>query len=353
MAIDILKASYDNPGAKPVLETIEVSAKRGADIVRQVLSFARGVEGQRIEIQTKHLFHELERIVRDTFPKDIQLRFLIPKDIWTIVGDPTQVHQILLNLCVNARDAMPNGGSLTIGVENCVLDEQFVETTPKAKPGRYIKISVGDTGTGIPPAIINRIFEPFFTTKETSKGTGLGLSTVLAIIRSHEGIVNVASEAENGTTFTVYLPAVAGAGAASKEQREQTGLPKGNGETVLVIDDEASIRDITQRTLQSFGYRVVTAKNGAEGGAVYAERWAEIDVVITDMMMPQMDGANVIRLLQRINPAVKIIASSGLVAVNAGNVSQYAGVRHYLAKPYTAATLLRTVSEISKEAKSP
>ena len=218
MSIDILKESADDPEAKKILETIEVSAKRGADIVRQVLSFARGMEGERIEIQPKHLLRDLEKIIKDTFPKDIRLQFTIPNDTWTILGDPTQVHQILLNLCVNARDAMPNGGNLTIAVENCELDEQYVAMNIQAKPGRYVLFSVTDTGTGMPPELIEKIFEPFFTTKELNKGTGLGLSTVMAIVKSHEGIINVYSEPGNGTTFKVYFPAIEICSEAAKTQ---------------------------------------------------------------------------------------------------------------------------------------
>ena len=207
LSIDVLKTISDNPQAKKILDTIEVSAKRGADIVRQVLSFARGLEGQRIEVQPKHLLKDLENIIKDTFPKDIRLQFSVPKETWTILGDPTQVHQILLNLCVNARDAMPNGGSLTVGVENCVLDEQYAAMNIEAKAGRYVDISVTDSGTGIPREHLDKIFEPFFTTKELNKGTGLGLSTVMAIVKSHGGFVNVYSELGKGTTFKVYLPA--------------------------------------------------------------------------------------------------------------------------------------------------
>ena len=179
MSIDLLKARSEDPQASKILETIEVSAKRGADIVRQVLSFARGLEGQRVEVQLNHLLKDLHNIIKDTFPKDIQLQFSIPNDTWTILGDPTQVHQIVLNLCVNSRDAMPYGGTLLIGVENCVLDAQYVAMNVPARPGRFVKISVTDSGTGMPPSIRDKIFEPFFTTKEVSKGTGLGLSTVI------------------------------------------------------------------------------------------------------------------------------------------------------------------------------
>jgi PAS domain S-box-containing protein len=343
MSIDILKATTQDPEARENLETIGISAKRGADIVRQVLSFARGLEGQRIEVQLKHLAKDLEIMVRDTFPKDIRSQFSVPDDLWMIRGDPTQVYQILLNLCVNARDAMPNGGQLTIGVENAELDEAFVAMNPRAKPGRYVKISVTDEGTGIPPDVIGKIFEPFFTTKELNQGTGLGLSTVLAIVKGHDGIVTVSSEPGQGATFRVYLPAL---GAASPELRKpggQPNLPRGKGETILVIDDEASLLTITSKTLQAFGYRVLTARNGAEGVALYAERQEEIAMVLTDMMMPGIDGPSVVRLLTQANPAVKIVAASGLGAKGGESRLLAAGVKHFLTKPYPAAVLLKTI----------
>jgi len=349
MSIDILKSDSDSPETKQILETIGVSAKRGADIVRQVLTFARGMEGERIEVQPKHLLNDLENIIKDTFPKDIRLQFSIPNDTWTILGDPTQVHQILLNLCVNARDAMPNGGSLTVGVQNSVLDDQYVAMNIQAKPGRYVNITVTDSGTGMPPAIVDKIFEPFFTTKELNKGTGLGLSTVMAIVKSHEGVINVYSEPGKGTAFNVYLPAMELSTEARKEQSDQASLPRGNGEMILVVDDEASILTITGQTLQAFGYQVLTATDGAHAVAVYAKHEKEIAVVLTDMMMPVMDGPAMIHALVRMNPAVKVIAASGLNAN--GNVAKVsgAGVKHFLTKPYTAATLLKTMRAILDE----
>jgi PAS domain S-box-containing protein len=349
MSIDILKTLSDQPQAMTILETIEVSAKRGADIVRQVLSFARGLEGQRIEVQPKHLLKDLENIIKDTFPKDIRLQFSIPNNIWTILGDPTQVHQILLNLCVNARDAMPNGGDLTIGVENCVLDEQYAAMNIQAKPGRYVTISVTDSGTGMPSELLDKIFEPFFTTKALNKGTGLGLSTVMAIVKSHDGIVNVYSEPGKGTTFKVYLPALETSLEARKEQTEVASLPRGNGETILVIDDEASILTITSQTLQAFGYRVVTAMDGADALSVYVQHRNEIAVVLTDMMMPILDGPATIHALIRINPAVKIVAASGLNTNGGVAKASGAGIKHFLTKPYTAGTLLKTMRAILEE----
>jgi PAS domain S-box-containing protein len=350
MSIDVLKTISENSQAKTILETIEVSARRGADIVRQVLSFARGLEGERVEVQPRHLFKDLENIIKDTFPKDIQMRFSIPNDIWTMVGDPTQIHQVLLNLCVNARDAMPHGGNLTIAVENCLLDEHFAAMNVEAKPGRYVYISVSDTGTGIPPSLIDKIFEPFFTTKEMSKGTGLGLSTVMAIVKSHGGTINVYSESGRGTTFKVYLPAMETSDAARKDVAEEASLPRGHGETVLVIDDEASILVVTSQTLQAFGYHVLTAADGAAAVAVYAAHMNEIAVVLTDMAMPVMDGPATIHALVRINPNVKIVAASGLETNGgAAKVSGY-GVKHFLNKPYTAGTLLKTLRAILSEA---
>jgi len=350
MSIDILKTTSDSPETMKILETIEVSAKRGADIVGQVLSFARGLKGERIEVQPRHMFNDLKNIIKDTFPKDIQLQFSIPQDTWTILGDPTQVHQILLNLCLNARDAMPNGGSLTVSVENFVVDEQSSAMNPQAKPGRYINISVTDSGTGMPPEILDKIFEPFFTTKELHKGTGLGLSTVMAIVKSHDGIINVYSEPGKGTTFKVYLPAMEMSSEARKEQAEQVSLPRGNGETILVVDDEASILTITSQTLQAFGYRVLTATDGAAAVAVYSEHKNEIAVVLTDMAMPVMDGSATIHALRRINPGIKIIAASGLTSTGGLVKASVVGVKHFLTKPYTAGALLKTMRMVLDQA---
>jgi len=349
MSIDLLKSSSDSPQTKKILQTIEVSAKRGADIVRQVLSFARGLEGDRIEIQLNDLLKDLQAIITDTFPKDIRLHFTFPQDTWIILGDPTQLHQVLLNLCVNARDAMHNGGELTISIENSVLDEHYAAMNLQAKSGRYVKINVTDTGMGIPPKLIDKIFEPFFTTKELAKGTGLGLSTVMAIVKSHEGMINVYSEQGKGTTFSVYLPA---ADISSEARLVQTGrlkLPQGNGETVLVVDDEPSILTITSQTLEKFGYRVLTATDGADAVAIYLQHRDTIAVVLTDMMMPVMDGPALIHALTRIDPTIKIIAASGLNANGGKSNPSGTGVKHFLTKPYTAGTLCTTLRMILGE----
>jgi PAS domain S-box-containing protein len=345
MSIDILKTGTDPAQTKRTLETIEISARRGAEIVQQVLSFARGLEGARVEVQTKRILQDLESIIHDTFPKNIQLQFSLPPDTWAIWGDPTQIHQILLNLCVNARDAMPEGGKLSIDVENCVLDTQYAAMNLEAKAGHYVILSVTDTGTGVPAGLLEKIFEPFFTTKELSKGTGLGLSSVMAIVKSHEGIINVYSEPGKGTTFKVCLPAVDEISSHPDPKHLEETRPRGHGETVLVVDDESSILTITQQTLEAFGYRVLTAMDGADAVAVYAQHKNEIAVVLTDMMMPIMDGAAMIHALTRINPAIKIIATSGLNRQGGSRVLALP-LQHFLTKPYTAEALLKMLRQI-------
>ena len=346
MSIDLLKLRSGDPDAKQLLQIIKVSAQRGADLVRQVLSFARGVEGKRVEIQPRLILNDLHQIIKDTFPKDIRLQFIVPNETWTLSVDPTQIYQVLLNLCVNARDAMPNGGDLTVSMENRLLDEHYAAMNIHAKTGHYVKISVTDSGTGMPQGLIDKIFEPFFTTKELNKGTGLGLSTVMAIMKSHAGFINVYSEEGKGTVFNVYLPALDFLSTVAQEPVEEVRLPRGNGETVLLIDDEASILAITSQTLQSFGYLVLTATDGADAVAVYAQHRQEIALVVTDMMMPVMGGVPTIRALMRINPLVRIVAVSGLTSNDSTAKESGSGVKHFLTKPYTAETLLTTIRRI-------
>jgi two-component system cell cycle sensor histidine kinase/response regulator CckA len=348
LSIDVLKSMTPDAHQKSILETIEISARRGSDIVQQVLSFARGMEGQRIVIQPKYLLKDIEHIVNDTFPKDIRLELALPHETWSIVGDPTQVQQILLNLCVNARDAMPNGGTLMVKTENCLADEHYVAMNRQARLGSYVAISVTDVGVGIPPEIMDSIFEPFFTTKEVGKGTGLGLSSVKAIVKNHGGFINVYSEIGRGTTFKVYLPAQAAAGEAPVERNADDPLPRGAGETILVVDDETSILSITSETLQAFGYNVLTASNGAEAVALYAQKKDDISAILTDLSMPVMDGRATIYALLKINPKAKIIAMSGMDENESVAKASVAGIKHFISKPYTAATLLKTLRALQE-----
>lgn len=344
LSVNVLRKKLSDDHSLKIIELLDSSARRGAGMVKQVLTFARGVEGERGILQPKHLVRELESITSETFPKSIAVSAQVPKDLWTVNGDSTQIHQVLLNLCVNARDAMPQGGRLTLRGENVVLDDNAGNLHPNARPGPYVKLSVSDTGAGIPPEVMDRIFDPFFTTKELGKGTGLGLSTVLGIVQSHGGFLLVESEVNAGSTFSVYLPA-----AESAEGQHGTNMediPRANGECVLVIDDELTVREITKTTLETFGYRVLSASEGTEAVSVFGENAESIRIVVCDMMMPEMDGPATIRALKHLRPDIPVVAVTGLIDEQMTGLAQrYAGIV-VLLKPYSTEKLLMTLHEV-------
>jgi PAS domain S-box-containing protein len=326
-----------------LLEILEINARRGADLVKQVLSFARGVEGQRIHLQPRHLIVEVVKILKETFPKSIEVSVDIAPDLWMISGDSTQLHQVLMNLCVNARDAMSNGGTLLISGENIFIDENYARMNLDAKVGLYTVITVSDTGTGIPEDILDRIFEPFFTTKPLGQGTGLGLSTVLGIIKSHGGFINVQSQLGSGTSFKVYLPAVGGTETFTTEEVKPL---IGNEELILIVDDEISIQEVITTSLETHHYKVIIASDGIEAIAQYAKHATQISAVLMDLMLPSLDGLTAIRTLRQINPQVKIIATSGLASKGKLEELINAGVTKFLSKPYTVNELLLSLQEI-------
>ncbi|WP_315791521.1 hybrid sensor histidine kinase/response regulator [Fischerella sp. JS2] len=343
MTAQLLESQLHDERSQRLLPILISNAKRGANLVKQVLSFTRGMEGDRTLLQLKHIVREIQQVMRETFPKSIDVSATIPPNLWTIYGDATQLHQVLMNLCVNARDAMPNGGTLTISAENFLVDENYARMHLDAQVGAYVAITVSDTGVGIATEIIDRIFEPFYTTKEFGKGTGLGLSTVLGIVKSHGGFISVYSEVGKGSQFKVYLPAQQIPETLEEPEKE---LPIGNGELILVVDDEDSIRDITKTSLETHNYKAITASDGIEAIALYAEHRDEISVVLTDMLMPSMDGLTTIRTLKKINPNVKIIAVSGLASTEKVNAAAEIGVKAFLSKPYTAKQLLQTIGVV-------
>ena len=342
MSAELLQEKIPDFRSQQLLTQLKVSAKRGASLVKQVLSFGRGMEGKRTVLQLRHLMLEIQQIAKQTFPKSIEVYTDIAPDLWAVCGDATQLHQLLINLVVNARDAMPYGGSLRICAENLLIDQNYAQMHLDAQAGPYVAITVADTGTGMPPETLERIFEPFFTTKELGKGTGLGLSTVAAIIKSHGGFVNVYSQLGKGSQFKVYFPAAEG----NQTQQAELELPKGNEELILVVDDELAIREITKISLETYNYKVLTASDGIEATALYAQQKNNISVVLMDMMMPSMDGATTIRILQKMNQEIKIIAVSGLVSSDRVSVAMGTGVKAFLSKPYTAQELLETLHSV-------
>ena len=348
MAVQMLQLKVADESSQRMLEVLRISAERGGELVKQILSFARGVAGERIEIQPKHLLQEAVKILQETLPKSIRVQVQFDPDLPLVSGDATQLQQVLINLCVNARDAMPNGGTLSIEAKRVVIDDTYAEMLPDATSGHFLQILVTDTGTGIAPEHLNRIFDPFFTTKEVGKGTGLGLATVLSIIKSHEGFVSVYSELGRGTRFSFYLPALS-AETSSPATKPLPHLPPGNGELILVVDDEAAIRQIAQTMLENFNYRVMTANDGAEAIAKFAQHHDEIKVVLTDMVMPVMDGTLLIRAIQTISPQTKIIASSGFAESNKLEEAAAVGVKHFIAKPYSTQYLLEKLAQLLAE----
>jgi PAS domain S-box-containing protein len=343
MSAQLLQMKISDSRSQQLLKIMESNVKRGAALIKQVLSFGRGIEGDRMILQVGHLISEIEQIIQETFPKSIEFYPDIVSDLWSVSGDATQLHQVLMNLIINARDAMPDGGTLTISAENLFIDQNYARMNFEATVGSYIVITVADTGTGIPPKILERIFEPFFTTKELGKGTGLGLSTVIGIIKSHGGFVKVDSAVGKGSQFQVYLPAVE---STQTQQAENLELPTGHGELILVVDDEAPIREITRTVLETHNYKVLTACDGIEAIAFYAEHQDEISLVLTDMMMPDMDGLTTIRTLQKMNPDIEIIAVSGLASNRQVTEASGTSVKTFLSKPYTANELLKTLYEV-------
>jgi len=351
MASDLLRSSQLPKDLQPIVETIEACAKRGADIVKQVLTFARGIEGEKGPVQLRHLIRDMVRMATETFPRNIQIKTRIPNQLWPVRADATQLHQVLLNLSVNARDAMPNGGELIFSAENFPLPNPTQPHPSGLSPGDYVRLEVSDTGTGIPPEVVDRIFEPFFTTKEHGKGTGLGLSTVIGIIRSHGGSVHVESEQGIGSKFIVLLPALPSSTTETDKQARRP-LPGGHNELILIVDDERSFLSITQATLRSHGFRTIHAINGVDALSCFIQHQDEVAAVITDVMMPALDGIALVTQLRRLNPDVRCIAVSGLMdSKENSRVEQLKalGVHHFIAKPFNAETLLETLSELLDE----
>jgi two-component system cell cycle sensor histidine kinase/response regulator CckA len=346
MGCGFLRSESLNDESQQILSTMETSARRGADMLRQVLAFARGVEGKKTPVQLKALLREMEKIARDAFPKTIQVRTQVTPDLWPVLGYPTQLYQVIMNLCINSRDAMPKGGQLSLHAENVQLDGTASQLHREAAPGPYLRFTVSDTGEGMSPEIQEKIFQPFFTTKELRGGTGLGLSTSLDIVKNHGGFITVKSEVGQGSQFSVYLPALTTTGAQETDP-QLSRLPSGNGELILLVDDEVSICEITKAALENYGYRVLVANSGPEAVTIYAGKRNEIHLAITDTGMPFMDGHATSIALKKINPALKIIMASGSVLdKDAKETAPDPNVSAFAPKPYTVEKLLTIVHEV-------
>jgi PAS domain S-box-containing protein len=342
MGAPLLRETSSNAWDRDLLTDIEKSALRGTSLVRQILGFAQGMGGEPQTIQATYLMADIVDVLRRTFPKNIGIEQRVPKDIWPIKANPTQIHQVLLNLAVNARDAMPQGGQLRLRAENCELDEATVGAFQGARPGRWMVLQVEDTGTGIPADVLARMWEPFFTTKPADKGTGLGLSTVRGIVETHGGFITVQTAPGHGTTFRAYFPPAEGAPSV---EPSVPLAPRGDGELILVADDVASIRNLADTILSRHGYRVLSAVDGTDALTQFM-RIEKISLVITDLDMPNLAGSTLVEIVRRLNPAVKVIAMSGIAAAPAEVLRLEARPDAFLLKPFTAQEILSLAHEV-------
>ncbi len=344
MAVGLLRENIRDSDTLRLLEVVEKSAHHGAGLVRQVLAFARGAEGERAELQPGEVIRDVVSLLKETLPRAIALDMEIAGDLWLVVANTTQLSQVLMNLGVNARDAMPNGGRLRFDARNVTVTDSLAQSNPGARSGPHVLITVADTGSGIPAELINRIFDPFFTTKVAGKGTGLGLSTVMGIIKGHGGFLHVQSEPGCGTEFSLYFPAVV-TQAEMPVSVPRASLPRGHGEIILVIDDEPSVRDVVRSLLKIYGYSPMVADDGPSGLALYREHHRKIRVVITDMMMPGMQGPEVVRGLRALNADSRVVAMSGVISERT-EIPEEPGRLVFLPKPMTGAELLSALHRV-------
>jgi len=349
MGVTLLKRFGPNEASMRAIDNIERSVKRGSDLVKQVLLFARGGQTSREPVLVGDIVREVQSIITSTFPKDITLETAVATEVYPVTGDTTQLTQVLLNLCVNSRDAMPRGGQITISARNHLLSDTEAMLHGALAGGAYTVLEVTDAGQGMSKEIIDLIFDPFFTTKEVGSGTGLGLSTVQGIVSNHGGFVTVTSAPGEGSTFTVFLPARRPQAEVAALPAETSISPQGNGELILLVDDDASVLSITQQTLVEFGYQVVTAEDGAQAIGIFSRQHEEIALVLTDMAMPVIDGFALIAALNRIGRDVRVIATTGNPSALVMTKIAKSGVTQILIKPYTADHLLRTIATVLAE----
>jgi two-component system, cell cycle sensor histidine kinase and response regulator CckA len=342
-----LKQTSPRTEDRELLESIDSSAKRGAELVRQVLTFARGVEGSKIALNLQLVVQEIESIAAKTFPKNISFAYDLPPGLPLVSGDRTQLGQVLMNLCLNARDAMPSGGSIRVSGYARRVDEETAALYPGVQPGRFVVLEVVDDGTGMTADVVDRIFEPFFTTKETGRGTGLGLSTAMGIVRSHGGFMDVTSAPGKGSVFRIAIPAIDGDPSVGLEPVSPAPVARGSGQWVLLVDDEPAVLKATARVLELFGYRVLSSSEGAAALELFEAHASEVAAAVTDLMMPGMDGNELVRRLRLGRPGLPIVTVSGLRPESAVPVD---GKWVHLSKPFTPEQVAEAVGALLSRA---
>ena len=348
IVMELLRQDFPGKGER-YLEVINNGANRGIEIVKQLLTFARGTSGERVPIRPRQLLEEMEKLIRSTFPKNIALKIHAAPEPRPVLGDSTQLHQVLLNLCVNARDAMPDGGELVLTARDVEIDKTMAAMISEAVPGRYVLFQVKDTGVGIAPEVLERMFEPFFSTKGLGKGTGLGLSTVMGIVKSHGGFLRAFSTPGAGSTFECYFPIdeVRRAGN-SLSQSEAAPVFRAKGETILVVDDEPAICDVARAALKAMHFKVLTANSGADGLVLAAENQTQLRAVITDLHMSGMNGVAFVRELKKTLPQVGVIVITGRMGESEEKELEQLGMNARLNKPFTLEALIAALKTVFK-----
>jgi PAS domain S-box-containing protein len=347
MFLDLLRHRLPDAESREMLDAVEANLRRATELVRQILTFSSGVRAEQRAVDIPELISDVTNFIRPTFPKTIHLQVSVQENIYAVLGNPTQIEQVLLNFSVNARDAMPNGGRLRLEASNFRVDESFAKQHPQAKPGNYVRITVSDTGHGIPRSLRKKIFEPFFTTKGPEKGTGLGLATAVGIIRNHGGFLTLDTEEGCGSSFHAFLPAsvVPAEYRPASTPSAKDHQNAGHGETILLVDDESTVLKVMTRSLEKSGYRVIPAEDGEQGFALYSQHQRNVRLVITDMAMPGMDGPALIAALKKLNPSVKIICTSGFGSSSGKNSVDELGVHAILSKPCNSRIILQAIQD--------
>lgn len=345
MSQQLLRERIDDPGLVDLLQTIETSAQRAAGVLKQLLTFGRGTGERRVPVKPERAVAEICAVLRETFPKDVIVETVLEARDGVVLADPTQLQQILLNLCVNARDAMPAGGTLLIRLSAAEVTPELSRKYPGSTPGPYLVLSVKDTGTGIDPRDVEKIFDPFFTTKAIEQGTGLGLASTLGIVQSYEGFIQVESELGRGSEFIVWLREYRGHVAVDGDGSRVRG-PSGRGQLVLVVDDEPAVRNVLGASIERSGYRVLLAPDALSGLRLLDERLDEVAAVVLDLAMPRLDGVGLASQIRRRRSDLPIVVMTA--ALNEDKRASFAdlGVVEFLLKPFRTEALLKSLDRV-------
>ena len=339
----LMEKKADETSHRPLM-AIREAAQRGAELTRQLLTFSRKVQSKPRPLHLNQEIVQVEQFLQRTIPKMIQVELRLGGDLWTISADPVQIGQVLMNLAVNARDAMPEGGRLVIGTHNMTLNEEFCRGHIGSRPGRYVVLAISDTGQGMGKEVLGHLFEPFFTTKGIGRGTGLGLAMVYGIVKGHEGYIECESELGKGTVFKIYLPAVER--TVGVEESERKKQPRGGTETILLVEDEESLRDLGKAILSTFGYTVLAASDGEGALEIYRAEKERVHLIILDLIMPGVGGLRCLEELLRINPDVKVVIATGYYPEDSVKAVLEGEGRGFISKPYDMSEMLRVVRKV-------